>query len=86
MTKVQISLTSQEVTILNSYGSQFGYNLTKTIRFLISKTTEELLKTGVTPTYELNTKLEEKGLNALKEHQEGETSLVDDAQKFFKQI
>ena len=50
MTKVQLTLTTQEATLLKNYGSQFGYNLPKTIRFFISKASEEILKNEV-PTF-----------------------------------
>jgi hypothetical protein len=70
MTKVQLSLTTQEATLLKNYGSQFGYNLPKTIRFFISKASEEILKNEV-PTFKMSKKTEENGLKALEEHRLG---------------
>jgi len=85
MTKVQLSLTSQEATILGNYGSQFGYNLSKTIRFFISKASEEILK-GETPTFAMSRKTEDKGLKALEEHRSGKTTKIDDVKNFFNSL
>ena len=86
MTKVQLALTDQEAAILNSYGSQFGYNLAKTIRFVISKATESFLQQGTIPTYEMSPQTEARGLKALKEHQAGKTIKVDDIGSFFNRL
>ena len=86
MTKVQLSLTDQEAAILSSYGSKFGYNLPKTIRFVISKASEDFLKEGTTPIYEMSKKTEEKGLEALKEYGAGKTVEVKDAEEFFSKL
>ena len=47
MTKVQLSLTQEEAAILSGYGNQFGYSLPKTIKFLISKATENVIFSGL---------------------------------------
>jgi len=86
MTKVQLSLTNQEATILSNYGSQFGYNLSKTIRFVISKASEKLLKEGIIPVYKMSKKTEEKGLKALKKHRAGKTVAVQDTKEFFNTL
>lgn len=86
MTKVQLSLTDQEATILERYGSQFGYNLPKTIRFVISKASEEFLKEGAVPVYPMSEKTEKKGLGAVKEYKAGKTTKVENAKEFFDQL
>ncbi|MBU2592673.1 hypothetical protein KKD61_04400 [Patescibacteria group bacterium] len=86
MTKVQLSLTDQEAAILSNYGSQFGYNLPKTIRFVISKASEKLLREGVVPVYEMSKKTEKKGLEALKKHKAGKTIAVQDVKEFFSAL
>ena len=86
MTKVQLSLTDQEAAILNGWGTQFGYSLPKTIRFLISKAAENVLKENVIPIYEMSTKTEKKGLQALKDHKAGKTILLKDATRFFNSL
>lgn len=83
MTKVQLTLTNNEAAILRSYGSQFGYNLARTIRFLISKTAEKAIIDGVAPEFYMSEKTEKIGLEALKEHRAGKSTKVDDISKFF---
>lgn len=86
MTKVQLSLTSQEAAILTSYGSQFGYNLPKTIRFIISKASENFLNEGTIPEYKMKAETEQKGLDAISEQKKGETIEVKDVDKFFDNL
>ncbi|MBU0578773.1 hypothetical protein KKE34_04255 [Patescibacteria group bacterium] len=86
MTKVQLSLTDQEAAILGSYGSQFGYNLPKTIRFVISKASEDFLREGTIPIHKMSKKTEEKGLEAIREYRSGKTTEVKNAQEFFNQL
>lgn len=85
MTKVQLSLTTQETAILGNYGSKFGYNLPKTIRFFISKASEEILKDNI-PTFQMSEETEKKGLQALKEYQEGKTIEVENVEEFFNSL
>jgi len=82
MTKVQLSLTDQEAAILTSYGSRFGYNLSKTIRFVISKASEEFLKESAIPVYKMSRKTEEVALEALKDHEGGKTHKINDVDEF----
>lgn len=72
MTKVQITLTDEEVSALTSYGGQFGYSLPKTLRFVIGKAVESHIQRS-TPVFPLNQKQEELGLRALREHREGQS-------------
>lgn len=85
MTKVQLSLTTQEAALLKQYGSQFGYNLSKTIRFFISKASEEILNNEV-PTFKMSKKTEENGLRALEEHRLGKTHEIKDVDEFFDSL
>jgi hypothetical protein len=86
MTKVQLSLTNQEAAILTSYGSQFGYNLSKTIRFVISKASEEFLKESPIPVYQMSERAEKEGLEALNEYKKGKTTEIKDVDKFFNSL
>jgi len=86
MTKVQLSLTDQEAAILTDYGSLFGYNLSKTIRFVISKASEKFLKESVISVYGMSEETERKGLIALKEHRAGKTTKVEDVDSFFNKL
>jgi antitoxin component of RelBE/YafQ-DinJ toxin-antitoxin module len=83
MTKVQLSLTDEEAAILSGYGEQFGYSLPKVIRYLISKATERAIREKTVPVYSMGEKTEKKGLQALKEHEKGKTSRVDNVDDYF---
>ncbi|MEA3354860.1 MAG: hypothetical protein U9Q63_00020 [Patescibacteria group bacterium] len=86
MTKVQLALTDQETTILNNYGSQFGYNLSKTIRFLISKAAESFLMQKTLPIFKMSPQTEAIGLKALKDHRAGKTTEIKDIDSFFDKL
>lgn len=86
MTKVQLTLTDNEAAILKSYGSQFGYSLAKTIRFLISKATEKAVLGGVIPEFQMSDKTEKIGLEALKEHRQGKSTKIDNVSAFFEKL
>lgn len=86
MTKVQLSLTNEEAAILMGYGDQFGYSLPKTIKFMISKATESVVRSGSLPVYELPDSLEKRGLEALSEHRDGKTTEVKDFAQYFDTI
>ncbi|MBA3724602.1 MAG: hypothetical protein H0W89_07010 [Candidatus Levybacteria bacterium] len=83
MTKVQLSLTDEEAAILSGYGEQFGYNLPKMIRYIISKATERALQEKTIPIYSMSEETEKKGLQALAEHKEGKTSKIDTIDDYF---
>ena len=86
MTKVQLSLTDNEAAILESYGSQFGYGLPKTIRFLISKAAEKAITEGIVPEFSMSKKNEKIGIEALKEHRAGKSIKIDNVSDFFAKL
>lgn len=86
MSKVQLALTEQETAILNSYGSQFGYNLSKTIRFVISKAVESFLQQGTIPIYKMSEKREKIALKALKDHKAGKTKEIKNIDEYFNNL
>lgn len=86
MVKLQLSLTDQEASLLASYGSLFGYNVTKTAKFILSKTVDQILREGLIPTYPLDDELEKEGLKELKEYKAGKTTKIDDVEKFFDSL
>jgi len=86
MTKVQLSLTDEEAAILSGYGEQFGYNLPKVIRYIISKAAENALRDRIIPLYSMSKETEKRGLRALKEHQEGKTIKVESIDEYFDNI
>jgi hypothetical protein len=84
MSKIQITLTNQEANILSDYGLQFGYNLSKTARFILGKAAEEHLESKTT-VYKLSDSGEAKGLKALEEDRKGKTIEVSNFKEFFNQ-
>lgn len=86
MTKVQLTLTDQEAALLAGYGSQLGYNVPKTAKFFIKKAAEKILNQGIVPVYEMSETTEQKGFEALSEHQAGKTTKVVDAVEFFEKL
>lgn len=85
MTKVQLTLTDQEAAILSGYGEQFGYNLPKMAKFLISKATENIFQKGVA-VYQMSEATEKRGLEALEDFRAGKTVEVKDAEAYFSKL
>lgn len=77
--KVQITLTPEEVSALSFKGKTLGYNVTKYIKFIITKeayeTVEDFPQLMMSPT------LEKKTIKVVEEHNKGKSkkmnSLVD---------
>ncbi len=86
MNKVQLTLTNEEVSILEGYGSHFGYSLTKTLRFIISKAAENFLHEGKIPVSKMSEETERAGLEAQKEYQSGKTLAVTDLDTFIDSL
>lgn len=86
MNKVQLTLTDQEIALLEGFGSQFGYNLSKTIRYVISKASEKILQQGFVPTYQMSEKTEAKGLEAVRQHRAGQTTKISSVGAFFDSL
>ncbi len=86
MNKVQLSLTEEEVNILSDYGSQFGYSLPKTIRYVISKAAEEFLSQSKVSVFEMSEKRERSGLRAIEKFEAGETKSVSNTDAFFDNL
>lgn len=86
MNKVQLTLTKEEAAILESYGTQFGYSLPKTLRFIISKAAESFIRQGIIPEFEMSAKTEQAGIDALKEYRAGKTKAVRSTDEFFDSL
>ncbi len=86
MNKVQLTLTNEEANILSGYGAQFGYNLSKTVRFMVSKASEAILKESTIPVYKMSEATERRGLQALEEYRAGKTIEVSDVDEFFSSL
>lgn len=69
--KIQITLTPQEVAALSIKSKALGYNVTKYVKFIVSK--EVLSTVEEYPTYKMSKRLERLSQKALKEYREGKT-------------
>ena len=67
--KIQITLTPQEVAALSLKGKALGYNVTKYIKFIVSKEVEETVEEY--PTYKMSNRLEKITQKAMKDYKEG---------------
>lgn len=69
--KIQITLTPEEVVALSQRGKSLGYNVTKYIKFIVSREAYEAIESH--PTIKMGALLEKKTLKALKEHKKGQS-------------
>lgn len=77
MTKVQLTLTDQEVRAISSIGSRYGYNLPKTLKFIVGREAARFIDDSSLPTYEMSQKNESRVIKTLKEHRLGKTIKLD---------
>lgn len=84
MTKVQLSLTNQEAAILSAKADQLGYNLTKYLKFLISKAADASIAQDDLPSFPMSERLEEVGIQALKDHKAGKTISFNSIDELFE--
>lgn len=76
MTKVQLTLTTQEVDLLSLKAATLGYNLTRFIKFLISREAAKVIEENNIPVFKMSKKAERIALQAIKNHQAGKTILL----------
>lgn len=86
MNKVQLTLTTEEASILSAYGQQFGYSLPKTIKYVISKAAESFVREQAVTTYKVSEKMEKAGQKARQEYLDGKTVAVKDTDEFFDKL
>ncbi|PIQ71511.1 hypothetical protein COV87_03000 [Candidatus Roizmanbacteria bacterium CG11_big_fil_rev_8_21_14_0_20_37_16] len=67
--KIQITLTPEEVAALAIRGKTLGYNVTKYVKFIVSREAFETVESF--PVFKMGTILEKKTLKALKEYEKG---------------
>jgi len=85
MKKIQLTLTRQEADILSAKAAQLGYNLTRFIKFLISKEAVEAIDLWENlPTFPMSAKREKQVEKVLKEHAEGKTHELKDLKDLFE--
>lgn len=73
--KIQITLTPQEVASLSIKSKALGYNVTKYIKYIVTREVEEIIEEY--PTYKMSKRLEKITLKALKDHKDGKSILLD---------
>ncbi|MBI2326130.1 hypothetical protein HYU91_01955 [Candidatus Collierbacteria bacterium] len=73
MTKVQLTFTDQEVQAIYSIGSKYGYNLPKTLKFIVGREAARYIDDSNLPTYEMSKKNENQAIKTLKEHRQRKT-------------
>jgi hypothetical protein len=69
--KIQITLTPEEVAALAVRAKALGYNVTKYIKFIVSREAFEAAQS--IPVFEMGEVLEKKTLKALKDHKKGKS-------------
>ena len=77
MTKVQLTLTDQEVQAISVIGSKYGYTLTKTLKFIVGREAAQIIDDTNLPTFEMSQDNEIRGIRTLKEHRSGKTVKLD---------
>ncbi len=73
MTKIQLSLTDQETDILSAEAAQLGYNLTKFIKFLISKVSFDATSKKEVLEFKMSKKGENIALTAIDEYKKNKS-------------
>ncbi|PIR42684.1 hypothetical protein COV25_01690 [candidate division WWE3 bacterium CG10_big_fil_rev_8_21_14_0_10_35_32] len=84
MTKIQLTLTKPEASILQTKADVFGYDLSRYVKFLISKAVEQSILSDV-PTFKASAKLEKRVAEAMEEYNAGrsfELKSLDDLDKY----
>jgi len=67
--KIQITLTPQEVAALSIKSKAMGYNVTKYIKFIVSKEVEQTVED--VPTFKMSKRLERITLKAIEDYKNG---------------
>ena len=73
MKKVQLTLTSEEVEIINIKAAQIGYNITKYIKLLLGREVLDTFKRVSYPTFKMSQKAKTKVAEAQREYLKGKT-------------
>ena len=81
MTKIQLTLTTQEANLLATKAAQLGYNLTRYIKYLISREAIGVADNEV-PMFKMSPKAEKVALKALVDYKAGKTKKI----KSFKEL
>lgn len=80
--QLKISLSEQLNDRLESKAARLGVPVTQFVKHLILKEVEN----EDYPTFEMSARTEKKARKALKDYEEGKAVIVDDIDKFFKEL
>jgi hypothetical protein len=84
-TKLQLTLTPQETELFNYKAAQLGYDLTRYIKFIISKVAETVnTEVEKYPVYELSAKNAKKYAKDLEDYKAGKLKSVSNVEDLFK--
>jgi uncharacterized protein (DUF1778 family) len=73
MQKVQLTLTTQEADLISARAAQLGYNLTKYIKFLISKAAADVFEEDRIPEFRMSKSARRVAIKAKKAYKDGKT-------------
>ncbi len=80
--QIKVTLPDELYLHLRSKAEKFGLNLSSYIRHLVINDVKDVN----IPVFKMSTKTEKKGLQALKEYQEGKTTKVDNIDEYFDNL
>lgn len=81
MTKLQLTLTPSEAQVLSFQAQKFGYDLTRYVKYLISKTVDSIMSEPVIP---MSAKTEKLLSNSLAKYSKGKLSSVNTVNELFE--
>lgn len=84
MNKIQLTLTPQETTLLALQGQPLGYDVTKFVKFLVSR--EVYNFSSKISTYKMSRDLEDKTEKALKEYKTGKLHGYNSVDEMFADL
>lgn len=85
MTKVQLTLTTEEASILSAKADRLGYGLTRFIKFLISREATNTLEENI-PTIKMSKKAEKIAKQAYLDYKQGKTTEITSFSDFEKTL
>lgn len=81
-TQIKVTLPEELYLHLKSKAEKFGLGLSSYIRHLVINDVKDV----DIPVFRMSSKTEKRGLQALKEHEEGKTIKIDDIDKYFDSL
>lgn len=82
MTKLQLTLTNPEAQALSYLASQFGYDATRYVKYLISRATDRVINRY--PAIPMSVKAEKLALKTLKKYEAGKLNWTENIEDLLK--